>query len=264
MIDIHAHILPDVDDGPIDLEESLEMARAGWSEGIRTIIATPHLMTMPSQELVDRFAEVFGSLQERISADGPPVHLLLGSEIYFQPEMDKVKDFPGLTLNGTGKHLLMEFPMQGIPEGAEQVLTNLIMGGLIPIVAHPERNLSVLRDESILESIVRGGALIQVNAGSIEGEFGKQVKKTALSLLKREMVHFIGSDAHDAANRPVSLRKAVESAAEVIGREKALDLVTRNPAKILMGYPLPTRGLLPTQSQESGLLRKVWRGVTGK
>jgi len=154
--------------------------------------------------------------------------------------------------------------MQGIPKGAEQVLFNLIMGGIIPIVAHPERNFSVLRDESVLESIVRGGSLIQVNAGSLVGEFGKQVRKTAISLLKREMIHFIGSDAHDAADRPVSLRKAVESAAEVIGREKALALVTGNPAKILMGYPLPTTGLQPAKAQEKNLLRKVWRGMTKK
>jgi protein-tyrosine phosphatase len=264
MIDIHAHILPNVDDGPIDLEESLEMVRAGWEEGIRAIIATPHLLTAPTQELTDRFAEAFRILEERISSDGPPVNLLLGSEVYLQPEMGKIQDFPSLTLNGTGKYLLIEFPMQGIPEGAEQVIFDLIMAGVIPIVAHPERNLSVLRDESVLESMVWAGALCQANAGSLEGEFGRQVKRTALSLLKREMIHFIGSDAHDAADRPVSLRKAVESAAEVIGQERALALVTANPAKVLMGYPLPTRDLLPTKPQERGLLRKVWRGVTGK
>jgi len=264
MIDLHAHILPAVDDGSADIEESLAMVRMGWEEGIRTICATPHLLEAPNRELIDLFASSFQDLKERVLADGPPVNLVLGSEVYFQPEIERVLAFPRLTLNGTGKYLLMEFPMQGIPPGAEKIVFNLIMGGIIPIVAHPERNFSVLRNEAALEPIVHTGALIQMNAGSLEGQFGKQVKKTALSLLKKGLVHLIGSDAHNAADRPVSLRRAVESAAQAVGQEEAQLLVTANPERVLAGEPLLINRLLPPEPLGAGFLRKMWRGMVGK
>jgi len=264
MIDLHAHLLPAVDDGPMDIEESVAMVRKGWEEGISTICVTPHLLGVPNQELVDFLVTSFESFKERILADGPPVKLVFGSEIYFQPEIEKVLAFPCLTLNGTGKYLLVEFPMQGIPPGAEKMSFRLITHGIVPIVAHPERSSSVLRNESTLYPFIRSGALIQVNAGSLEGKFGKQVKKTALSLLKRGLVHFIGSDAHNSTDRPVSLRRAVETAAQVIGHEQAQLLVTANPEIILEGKPFPTKRLLPSEREEIGLWGKVWREITGK
>lgn len=264
MIDLHTHILPDVDDGPVGLEESMDMIRGGWEEGVRTICATPHLLETPNRERIDLFVSSFQNLKERVQADGPSINLILGSEIYFQPEMEKILAFPRLTLNGMGKYLLMEFPMQTIPPGAEKIIFNLVIGGIVPIVAHPERNFSVLRNEAILNPIVHSGALLQVNAGSLEGQFGKPVKKTALSLLRKGLVQIIGSDAHNAADRPVSLQKAVEIAAQVIGQEQARLLVTVNPQKILAGEPLLTNRLPSPQPPENGFLHKVWRDITGK
>jgi protein-tyrosine phosphatase len=264
MIDLHTHILPGIDDGPADMEESLAMVRMGWEAGIHTICATPHLMEAPSEEIVNRFASSFQALKERVSARGLPINLLLGAEVYFQPRMEKILGFPRLTLNGTGKYILLEFPMQGIPAGAESIIFDLIMGGGVPIVAHPERNLSVLKDEAVLQPIVRMGALIQVNAGSLEGQFGKQVKKTALSLLKKGLVQLVGSDAHNALDRAIQLRGAVESAAQVVGPDIAQLLVTANPERILAGEALPSYHPLPPESPRSGLLHKVWRGMTGK
>lgn len=264
MIDIHTHILPAVDDGAVNVEESLAMVRMGWEEGIHTICATPHLLEAPSQRRIDFFVSTFRGFKERVLADGPPVNLVLGSEVYFQPELEKTLAFPLLTLNGTGKYLLIEFPMGGFPPGVEKTIFNLVMSGVVPIVAHPERSLSVLRDETALEPIVRMGALVQVNAGSLEGQFGKQVKKTTISLLKKGLVHLIGSDAHNAVDRPVSLEAAVQGAAQVIGQEKARLLVTANPEKILAGEALPTDYLSPSAAQEGGFLRKVWQGITNK
>ncbi len=264
MTDLHAHILPNLDDGPATMEESLAMVRKGWEEGIDTICATPHLMEEPSQEAVDRFTHSFQSFQEQISSHGPPVNLALGSEVYFQTGLEKILGFPGLTLNGTGKYLLIELPMQEIPRGAEQIIFSLVMAGMIPILAHPERNFSVLKDEALLEPIVRAGALIQVNAGSLEGQFGRQVKKTTLSLLKKGLVQLIGSDAHSAASRPVRLTGAVENAAQVVGQEMAQLMVTDYPQRILAGQPLPSNRPLPSEASRRTLLGKVWRGMTRK
>lgn len=264
MIDLHAHILPEVDDGPVDLEESLDMIRMGWEDGIHTICATPHLLGNPDQEHLDLFENSFRLLQERVAAEDIPVHLTLGSEVYFQPQVETVLSFPRLSLNGTGKYLLIEFPMQGIPPKADKIIFKLVMGGIVPIIAHPERNLSVLRNEAVLEPFIHSGALLQVNAGSLEGRFGKAVRKTALSLLKKGFVQLIGSDAHNATDRPVRLTAAVENAAEVIGSHRAKLLVTDNPEKILAGEPPWADTTAPLVREESGLLQKVWRGITGK
>jgi protein-tyrosine phosphatase len=178
--------------------------------------------------------------------------------------MEKILAFPRLTLNGTGKYLLLEFPMQGIPPGAEKIIFGLVMGGVIPIVAHPERNFSVLKDETVLQPIIRMGTLIQVNAGSLEGQFGRQVKKTALSLLKRGLVQLVGSDAHNALDRSIELRGAVESAAQVVGSDIAQLLVTTNPERILAGEALSSHRPLPPEPPRDRFLHKVWRGMTGK
>jgi protein-tyrosine phosphatase len=268
MIDLHAHILPEVDDGPEELEESLDMIRAAIRDGIDTICATPHLLEKPTQPHIELFEECFSRLVERVAEEQLPVRLTLGAEVYFQPDMERMLDYPALTINGTGRYLLCEFPMQGIPPGADRALFGLVMNGMIPILAHPERNFSVLRDEAVVEPLLHSGALQQVNAGSLEGHFGRKVKKCALSLLKKGMVHFIGSDAHSVFDRPVRLSPAVDVAAAVVGPQMARALVDDHPRCVLMGQPLPEPALsVPrngTESRSESRLGKIWRGFTGK
>jgi len=276
MIDLHAHILPDVDDGPADTEESLAMVRMAARDGIGTICATPHLMERPGRQRIELFETRFSELDEAIRQEELPVRLVLGAEIYFQPDLERFQDYPALTVNGTGRYLLCEFPMQGIPPGADRVIFQVIMNGIIPILAHPERNLSVLRDETVLEPMLHSGALLQINAGSLEGQFGRRVKKCALSLLKKGTVHFIGSDAHNASSRPVRLSPAVDIAAQVVGPRVARALVDDHPRCVLMGQALPESvvfaprdeaGSLPENLPENlseSLLGKIWKGFTGK
>jgi protein-tyrosine phosphatase len=264
MIDLHAHILPAVDDGAADLEESLEMVREAAEDGIETVCATPHLLERPSRRQTEFFGERFSELAAAVDRERLPVRLILGAEIYFQPEMGLLSGHSGLTINGTGRYLLYEFPMQGIPPGADEILFQLNISGMIPILAHPERNLSVLRDETVLEPLLKSGTLLQINAGSLEGRFGRQVRKCALSLLKKGMAHFIGSDAHNAADRPVRLSPAVSIAAEVIGPRAARALVDDHPRCVLEGQTLPRPALsMPRQGTEN-LLGKIWRGFTGR
>jgi protein-tyrosine phosphatase len=264
MIDLHAHILPDVDDGPVDIEESLDMIRMGHEDGIDTICTTPHLLGKPSLDRMDIFRERFELLLERVQAAGLPVDLYLGAEIYFQQDMEIIRELPLLSLNGTGKYLLMEFPMQGIPPEADKTVFRLVMSGIIPIIAHPERNLSVLKDDDIMDIFVRAGALLQVNASSLEGRFGRRVKKCAISLLKKGLVHLIASDAHNATDRPIRLRAGVECASQIIGRRQAELLVSDHPRRILSGNPLPSGGLAPAAAAGGRLLQKVWRDITGR
>jgi len=264
MIDLHAHILPAVDDGPADLEESLDMIREAAEDGIGTICATPHLLEKPSLRQLKLFEERFSELVQAIEKERLPVRLVLGAEVYFQPDMEPMPEHIALTINGTGRYLLYEFPMQGIPHGAEQIIFRLVINGTIPILAHPERNLSVLSDETVLEPLLHSGTLLQINAGSLEGRFGRRVKKCALSLLKKGMVHFIGSDAHNAVDRPVRLSSAVSLAAESIGSQAARALVNAHPRCVLEGKPLPEPALSMPREESESLLGKIWRGFTGK
>jgi protein-tyrosine phosphatase len=246
------------------MEEALDMIRAGAQDGIDTICATPHLLEKPTRQRIQFFQERFSSLADEVRAMKLPVRLVLGAEIYFQPDMEPMLDYPALTVNGTGRYLLCEFPMQSIPPNADQTIFHLVMNGTIPILAHPERNLSVLKDETVLEPMLRCGALLQINAGSLEGQFGRRVKKSALSLLSKGMVHFIGSDAHSAVKRPVRLSSAVEIAAQTIGPQGAHVLVDDHPRYALMGEPLPSPMLSISRNEPESLFGKIWKGFTGK
>ena len=178
--------------------------------------------------------------------------------------MARLPDLSALTINGTGRYLLFEFPMQGIPPGAEQVIFQLVLNETIPVLAHPERNLSVLGNETVLEPLLRSGTLLQVNAGSLEGRFGRRVRKCALSLLKKGIVHFIGSDAHNASDRPVRLSPAVSIAAEAVGPQAARVLVEEHPRCVIEGRPLPEPAFSIPRNGPESLLGKIWRGFTGK
>ncbi|RJP80384.1 MAG: phosphotransferase [Candidatus Zixiibacteriota bacterium] len=239
MVDIHTHVLPDLDDGPGTVEESLDLARAAWEAGTRTIVATPHVLnlaTLGDNSLIyQRFEEFRATLQAVL----PELNLVLGSEIYFQPHLSDYLCFPAATLNNTRRYMLVEFSLGDIPRGWEREIAAMRKNGVIPVLAHPERNAVVIGKPALVGKMVAEGALIQMNAGSLTGQFGSAVKKVAQILLRKGWVHVIASDSHSAEHRGPDLRKAVDVAAGEIGAAAAGRLVQENPWFILKGGPWP-------------------------
>jgi protein-tyrosine phosphatase len=229
MIDIHCHILPGIDDGPSDIADSIEMARIAAADGITVIVATPHL-----KDHADMAAEIMSGVAElnsRLAEQKIPVKILQGADINVMLSIPSLKDY---TINGT-KYLLYEFPHTHMPGNAVQIIFNVMSAGLHPIITHPERNPSVVRDPGIVIDLKETGPLIQITAGSLTGRFGPASRECALYLLKRGVVDIIATDAHSIYDRPPELSEGLRAAEKIVGRRAAKCMVQENPLAVIEG-----------------------------
>jgi protein-tyrosine phosphatase len=164
-----------------------------------------------------------------------PVDILYGADAYALLPPKDLKDY---TINHT-RFILIEFPYTHIPFNARDILFNLALQGLTPIITHPERIPTVINNPETLFSLLTGDVYVQITADSLTGNFGKKIQKCACFLLKKGAVHFIASDAHSAKIRRPGLSEAVSVAEKIVGKEKARMLVEDNPFAVITGKPLP-------------------------
>lgn len=209
MIDIHCHILPYIDDGAKHMEESIEMARAAISEGIHTIIATPHHWNGACYNPKRDVLKAVKTLNERLETEEIPVTILPGQETRINGEMlEALKREELLPLNETSGYLFVELPSSHVPRYTKQLMFDLQLQGIKPIIVHPERNKEIIENPDLLFEIVRDGTLTQLTAGSIAGRFGKKIKKFSIQLIEANLAHFIASDAHNVNTRPFAMQEA--------------------------------------------------------
>ncbi|MFZ7942491.1 tyrosine-protein phosphatase [Neobacillus sp. 19] len=210
MIDLHCHILPGIDDGAKDLSESIKMAQKAVEQGIHTIVATPHHLNNryenPKQEIIDRVIDLNKALLEQ-KID---INVLPGQETRIYGEMvEGVEAGEILALDGT-QYVLVEFSSSHVPRYTEKLFYDLQMKGLVPVIVHPERNQELIERPDLLYRYVKNGALTQVTAASICGDFGKKIKNFTLQLIEANLTHFIASDAHNTGNRTFKMREAFD------------------------------------------------------
>lgn len=217
MIDIHCHILPEVDDGPGTIEESLEMAREAVREGIKTIIATPHHKNNKYENSKGKIITNVNTLNSILSKENIPLEILPGQENRIYGEiLEDYKKGEILTLSNT-KYLFIEFPSASVPRYAERLLYDIQIEGLIPVIVHPERNKELLGNPSILYEMVKNGSLTQVTAASLAGYFGKTIKNFSIQLIEHNLTHFLASDAHNTTSRSFKLNEAYSLVEEKFG-----------------------------------------------
>lgn len=237
MIDIHAHLLPGVDDGARNLEEAVAMIETAAADGITHLVATPHCN--------DRFAfspERNAPLLEELRArTGARVVLLSGCDFHLSYEnlQAVLAERTPYTLN-QGCYLLTEFSDYGIAPQMLGVFHKLRLNDIVPIITHPERN-RLLHDIGLqlLRRLVEMGCPIQVTAASLTGEFGGAAKDLAERLLRGRLVHFIASDAHDTQHRPPRLSAARARVTQQFDAEVAQALFVDNPRAAIESRPLP-------------------------
>lgn len=230
MIDIHFHCLPGIDDGPATWEEAVDLCRAAADEGTDTIVATPHVLRDPwlneDRALRDRLLVRLNAL-----LGGRPA-VVPGCEYSFATEVlelwERGADGPLVGLNRTSA-LLMEFPDYGVPSNAEWVFHELSVMNVTPVVAHPERNGELVRNPDRLASLVARGAVAQITAGSLLGDFGRTALAAAEDFFRRGLVHVVASDAHSLLDRPPRLAAARDWVSRNWGTEAALELFETNP-----------------------------------
>lgn len=197
MLDIHGHILPQIDDGAENLEHALEMARVYEKTGVATVVATPHYIRGCYEVEKDTVLEATNHLNENIRKHNLSIQVIPGMEIEICPEIPElIKEGKILTINNNGKYLLIEPPFYTLPSYTNQIFYELNLMGITPILAHPERNQVLGNNLKMIYEMVERGVLIQVNAGSLLGYFGKEVKETVVTMLKSNLVHVIAGDAH--------------------------------------------------------------------
>ncbi len=226
-----------MDDGSQSEEESLSMARKAVRDGIHTIVATPHTLngvyTNPARQVTSRATD----LQRALTDNHIELKLYAGADVHLCPRMmDRIETGEAGTINNAKKYILLELPSQAIPPAVKDEIFTLMVNGITPIVTHPERNPTIQHNMNVLYELVRMGALCQITAMSITGDFGATIMRCAERLLTHRLVHVIASDAHSADTRPPVLSVAVEAAAEIMGSyEDSERMVKDVPAAILSG-----------------------------
>lgn len=252
MIDIHSHVLPEIDDGPKNWDETMAMVRQAAEDGIREIAITHHVLSNLAYERESEILQKFEMLKQRVELEGYNVRFHLGSEIYVQADMELTHTIS--TYNNNGKYFLVEFPMQGIPRFVADRFFELVLDGMVPIIAHPERNATIIRNPERAFEFVQRGALLQLNASSLLGRHGSQVRDTAMILLNSNLVHFVATDAHNTTSRPMRLSPAWNAVAEGWGAERAATLFDTNPRKAILGEPITPPEPLPVEPLKKGIL----------
>ena len=233
MIDLHAHILPGIDDGARDMGMSVEMLEIAARDGITDIIVTPHFIHGD----IDNTAEIVKQeLEKLIAGSGdknPGINLYPGSEVFISPEVPALlKEGKIQTLNDS-RYVLIELPMTMVPEYTEEVLYEVRLLGYTPVIAHPERNMMLGRKPELLKKFVEQGALAQVNATSITGLYGKRITKIAMKMIAGGWVHFVCSDTHSCRGRAPKLSAAKERIARKFGGERAQALFETNGRSVI-------------------------------
>lgn len=236
MFDLHSHILPGIDDGAADLEESLQMCKMAYQDGIRTIVCTPHVGKFPNTEEI--ILSKTNELRERIGQQNLGINLLSGADFEFHPDIFFLVENKSIFTINNSRYLLLDIPYFLIPPNIERRIEHLISKGIVPIISHPERCLQIQQDPSILYSIVKAGGITQITASSLTGKMGTKAKETATLMLKRNLAHIIATDTHGLTKRPPVLSEALDFASGIIGKDAALAMVTTIPQAIIENKPL--------------------------
>jgi protein-tyrosine phosphatase len=207
MIDLHGHYLPGVDDGAADMETSLAMLRSAKKDGIETTVVTPHALgsACKAKDLA-ALRRSWDKWRAALKKSDVQVAVVSGAEVYFTSELLPVlKDNRDLLTINNSSYFLLEFPSDYVYAHSSEFIFTILTEGFIPIISHAERNSEIQRSPGILRDLVKAGALCQVNAGSLRGDFGNEARRCAYELIQGNLVHVIASDAHDLDSRKPEL-----------------------------------------------------------
>jgi protein-tyrosine phosphatase len=241
MIDLHCHILPGLDDGAKSLEEAVEMARIAQDEGIERIVVTPHLFRENIlYEDLGRIEEKRKELHRALETSNIHVELLSGAEVHISHNlMEEIRKNRKHLVVNRSSYMFVEFPSRHVFSGVKELFFELMSEGIIPIIAHPERNSVFVRNPSFLYELIQMGSLAQANSGSLSGIYGRGAEQAVSRFLEMNLIHFIASDGHNTSDLAPKLSGARERAERIIGKEGAIALVEDNPAAVLEDKEIP-------------------------
>lgn len=236
MVDIHSHILPEVDDGPTSWDVCVNMCRTAAADGITHMVATPHANDRYHYDRT--YLEGLLAHLRALVGDSPKLSLGCDFHLSIDNLQDAYANPARYAIEGT-RYVLVEFSNYAVPQGITDSLLKLGDVGLTPILTHPERN-PILRES--LQRVVEWadqGFVVQMTGSALTGFWGERVRRAALWLLQRQAVHVLATDAHDTEKRVPILSTSRDAATEICGEEVANALVEANPYAIVSNQPLP-------------------------
>lgn len=233
MIDMHSHIVFDVDDGSDSLEESLAIIKRASKKGIHTMFATSHYIEGSMTAKANAVKDKLEILRSKLKEEHIDVQLLCGHEVFLDHEsIDHVKSGKALSLNDS-RYILVELPMLNELNNLEDILFDMTIKGYVPIIAHPERYTYVQRDINRIRKWIDSGALLQLNLPSFHNKYGDVARKTAEEMLKRQMYHFVGSDVHAYKSRALSIDDPLNKVKSLVSNSVYMDMIENNPKKVI-------------------------------
>jgi len=264
LIDLHCHLLPGIDDGATDLDMAIEMARMAVADGITVVACSPHIYPGLYENDAVGIRAAIAALQGELDARGLALRLVEGADVHLAPGLaDAVSAGRVPTLAGS-RYLLLEPPHHVAPPRLEESVFELLLAGVVPVITHPERLTWIEDQYPVFERLVRGGAWMQITAGSLTGRFGRRPRYWAERMLDDGLVHLLASDAHHPRRRPPLLAEGRAAAALRVGDVEAGHLVVTRPRGIVDDVAPDRLPALPASQNARPVPRWFWqRGVRG-
>lgn len=234
MIDIHSHVLFDMDDGADDIETSIEMCHDSYRNGCNALVLTPHFFdykTLP--HFIEKRDKKIRQLRNALEENEIPLEILAGAELFLSDKIFNVDDLDELTLNGT-RYMLCEMPLG--PFDTRHVtmwFDELLDRGYVPILAHPERYYELHRNFELIDELLDRGVIFQVNIDSLIGRNGPKSQGMGIDMVCRGIAPLVASDAHDTEFRHTRLIEKLNNLPEEITEEHIKRCLSKNPRKIL-------------------------------
>ncbi len=229
MIDIHSHILPNIDDGSRSLNETIHILKEAQKAGFTKIISTSHYIDGYYEANEEQRTKLLKEIKENFQG----IELYLGNEIYITNQMtDLLSEKKASTINNS-KYVLFELPMNTKAMDVKEVVFRLMEKGYVPIIAHPERYEYVKENIEYVRELADMGVLFQSNYGSSIGMYGKKAQKTQKKLLEEGLIQFFGSDVHTVEQIYTKMPKILKKLRKIISEEELEQISTVNPQKVL-------------------------------
>jgi len=237
--DIHCHILPSLDDGPENMSQAVALCAALAEDGITTVVATPHQLgrydRLNSAAVINEEIE---ALKAVLEAERLPLQILPGGDVRIDEQLSKLLDKGEvISLAGAGRHLLLELPHELFVDPVPTI-EMLRQRGIQSIMTHPERHPYLAGKEDVLREWVRRGAVIQLTAGSLLGEFGRRAYDQSWRILQLDLAGLVATDAHNVSRRPPRLTEALAMLTNELGALVARGLCIDNPLRVINGEGL--------------------------
>lgn len=233
IVDMHCHILPEIDDGAKNEGEAYQMLRMAYDEGIRVIVATPHHHERRGMCTPGQYKRALSKVRKMAKEIDEKFYVMPGMEIYFSQDVLTKLEHKKVQTMGVSDYVLIEFSPNDEFRYIQQALQQVQMKGFHPIVAHIERYDCFHDHVDDVEYLIEMGAYVQVNAGSIVGTSGRTTKRFVKELLERQLVHFVGTDAHSSGSRSPMIKKSADFVEKRFGEEYAREIFRTNGLKVL-------------------------------